>query len=131
LFNYEDLLGKPFKYGGVGPDNFDCLGLCIEIYKRIELDFPVKDSIEDPNFRSLAIARGAQLYFKKIKNPEPFCIATFRVESYIVTHMGVVLEDCQSFIHILDKRNVCVEKLKSIAWKDKLDGFYKLKNSPR
>ena len=36
----NDLLGKPYKAHGRGPDNFDCYGLVIEVEKRLGHTMP-------------------------------------------------------------------------------------------
>ena len=35
LLDINDLLGKPYKAHGRGPDSFDCYGLVIEVEKRL------------------------------------------------------------------------------------------------
>jgi len=30
----QDLIGKPYAHGARGPEEYDCWGLCVEIYKR-------------------------------------------------------------------------------------------------
>ena len=40
LLDVNDLLGKPYKAHGRGPDRFDCYGLVIEVEKRLGRKMP-------------------------------------------------------------------------------------------
>lgn len=42
--DYLDLLGVQFRYGGRGPDTYDCYGLAMELHRR--------GGVELPDFRS-------------------------------------------------------------------------------
>lgn len=33
--SYDDLIGKPYKPRGTGPDAYDCWGICVEVLKRL------------------------------------------------------------------------------------------------
>ena len=41
---FDDLIGKPYLEGAVGPDHYDCYGLTMEVFKRLEwpLDIPAE-----------------------------------------------------------------------------------------
>jgi len=124
--NYTDLLGIPFKMGGrTKQEGFDCYGLCMEVAKRAGVTpYEFNIGIEDLHKRSDAINNGKESCIE-IDKPEPFCIVTFKIRPPYVTHMGIVLEDCKSFIHILKKRSVSIARLDEPIWKRKIDGFYR------
>jgi len=123
-FNYTDLLGKEFEYGGRGPDAFDCWGLCLEVTKRAGVVLPrVYTPAEFAAMNDLFDSTKGGDYIK-INKPEPFCIAVFRMRPPIIWHAAVVLPDCHRFIHIMQRRSVTIDRLDSPVWERKLDGFY-------
>jgi murein DD-endopeptidase len=127
--DYLDLLGKEFKYGGRGPDAYDCYGLMIETRKRAGLFMPNHYlSFEDLPARHEAIMEGAGSYFKELPAPQPFCLVTFRIHPRFTTHIGMVLEDCVRFIHISRKMGVGVERLDLPIWAKRITGFWEVKN---
>lgn len=126
LFDLSDLIGKPFKYGGRGPSEYDCYGLAIEIYSRKGHELP---DINSPTEFETIHSAGQELkslISVEIEKPEPFCIVGFKIRPPYISHMGIVLDDTFHFIHILRNTNVCVERLNSIIWKDKIGGFYRV-----
>ena len=47
MIDYNDLIGKPYKEKGRGPDGYDCYGLCIEVCKRFGTALPeMSDMLE-------------------------------------------------------------------------------------
>jgi len=122
---YDDLLGKPFKMGGNGIDGYDCYTLSKEVCKRAGIKLPDKKSIENLEQRSEAIKAGKSEDYIKLKRPEPYCVVTFSLRPPFVNHMGVILDDCKTFIHIMRKRSVAIEKLRHKYWKSKIEGFYR------
>ncbi len=63
-----------------------------------------------------------------LEEPEPYCFVVFAIRPPYVSHIGVVLEDCKSFLHIMRKRRVAREPLDHIIWKKKRIGFYRWEN---
>lgn len=123
----DDLIGKPFAYGGRGPDVYDCYGLALEVKRRlgeVPPDFDHPDTPEDIHRVILA----ASEYFQRIEAPQPFCFVTFTIRYPFTSHVGIVLEDRNRFIHILEKAAVCIERLDSLAWKRRITGFYTWKS---
>ena len=47
---FSDLIGKPYKKNGRGPDSYDCYGICIEVCKRIGTKLPEQDEIINKKF---------------------------------------------------------------------------------
>ena len=117
---FDDLIGKSFEEVG------KCLGLVREVYKRRGIEIPDFNthSIEEEHE---TIENEKNNYTEKIDSPEPYCIVTFKTVGPFVTHMGVVLEDCKTFIHAERKKNVAIEKLSHLLWKQKIKEFRKWK----
>lgn len=126
MFNCSDLIGKPFKYGGRGPDEYDCYGLAKEIFNRLGKDLPDVNSPTEFDTIDCAGKELVKLITEVIDKPEPFCIVGFKVRPPYVSHMGIVLENRFTFIHILKNTHVCIERLDSLMWKDKIGGFYRI-----
>lgn len=119
--NVNDLIGQPFDLQA--KNGFNCYSLCKEVCRRGGVLLPDRQPVEELSDRSDAINSGKVDYIK-LEKPEPFCLATFKMHPKFVTHIGVVLEDCQHFIHILKKKAVIVERLDSPRWQKRLDGYY-------
>ena len=125
MFSYIDLLGKKFKYGGRGPEVYDCWGLCREVYRRLGIDVPDFQSSSDFSEIHQKILQGKEL-LEQLNEPEPYCMVFFTLRPPYVTHIGIVLNP-PYFIHILEKSEVAVERLDSITWKKRIAGFYRWK----
>ena len=127
MIETKDLIGKPFEMGARGPDSYDCYGICLEVAKRagVEIEqFGV--GIDELKNRSDRINEGKNNY-EKIDKPEPFCMVSFKIHPRFVTHMGMVLENCTHFIHIIKRSHVVIERLDLPKWQKRLDGYYKWK----
>lgn len=126
MSDFIDLIGQPFDMQG--KKGYNCYSLCREICSRKGICLPDKQ----PAFtaasilseRAHEINRGKANYVP-LTEPEPFCIVTFRIHPKFVTHMGVVLQDCLHFMHIMIKSHVVVERLDLPRWKKRLDGYYR------
>jgi len=125
-----DLIGKPFDLNGTGDTGWNCYNLCCEVCRRAGVEIPERQPIEDLSERSVAIEQGLCEHFINIEKPEPYCLVTFKVRPPYVTHVGVVLEDCRTFIHVMAKRNVVVERLDNLNWIKKIDGYYRYVRTP-
>ena len=127
---YEDLLGKEYEFGTSGPDKYDCYGLVKELYKRLGINLPeVFCTSESFNYLGEVIQNNIDTgLWENIDSPEPYCVVKIQLIPPFVSHIGMVLSDCTTFIHILPKRRVVVERLDSIQWKTRLRGFSRWKN---
>ena len=126
---FDDLMTASFEYGACGPEKYDCFTLSREVLRRAGVNIPDWKSIQDVQLRADEIDTKKADYFIRVEKPEPFSIVTFKgmnnIHSSLVTHIGVVLQDAKTFIHIMQKRNVAIERLDSLTWSKKIDGFYK------
>jgi cell wall-associated NlpC family hydrolase len=128
LLNVTDLIGIPYVRNGSDLNGFDCFSLVQEVYRRIGKEIP---NINFPEEIALISELGEEKKDEltdKIDSPEPYCLVTFRTVGDFVSHIGVVLEDCNTFIHTTKRKNVTVEKLDSMLWKQKVKEFRKWKN---
>ncbi len=121
---YLDLIGKQFEYGAQGPDKFDCWTLARELYLRMGIVLPPFASTDDCNLINQMVNQGKELFIS-IEMPESFCIVLFMVRPPYVSHIGVVLEDCQRFIHAAREQAVAIERLDSHLWRRRIKGYYK------
>lgn len=124
---FEDLLGVPWLRGGRDEKGMDCYGLAMEVRKRIGDPVPEYNSPDDENSVIASFLKEIDVA-EKLLQPVPFCFVAFRLFSPYVNHIGVVLNDCDHFIHIIKEETVRIEKLSSFFWKGRIVGFYKWKS---
>jgi len=121
MIKVDDLIGQPFNMQN--KQGYNCYGLCKEICKRAGIFLPEEQPIEDLSLRNDVIERGKHNYIK-LNKPEPGCLVTFSLRPPFVTHIGVMLNEIR-FIHVMKKRQVCIERIDRPFWQKRLDGFYK------
>lgn len=123
--NFNDLIGKPFKYGGRGPGSYDCYGLCIEAAKRAGIFLPEIKELINLRKRNEKFVVEKNKCYKRILKPEPFCFITLKLHPKYITHIGFCI-DHHRFLHITKEKRTCIEKL--ITYKRKIEGYYKFIN---
>ena len=123
--NFNDLLGKQFKHAARGPEAYDCYGLCMELYRRLERQLPDFGSAVMPSVISRMVDQHKP-QFTELLAPEPWCLVIFMIRPPYVSHIGVVLEDTSRFIHIMRNTSVSIERLDAQEWKRRIAGYLKL-----
>lgn len=118
---YADLIGKPFAWGGRGPDVFDCYGIVRFVLQRTGVHIPDYLSTDSGNVNGLTIM--SEIWKFTTSEREAGAIVTFKMDRAIVTHIGLML-DFDRFIHITEQTSVVIEKLSSPLWKRRAAGFY-------
>lgn len=123
---FTDLIGLPYTlHGRDVKKGLDCYGLVMEVSKRMGYYAPEYGNPEcDPTLLSRVKEERTDCYIA-LEKPEPGCLVLFCIIHPYVTHIGVVLDDCNQFIHVVKDKNVCIEKLNSISWRHRIKGFYK------
>lgn len=126
LSKVTKFLGCQFEYGKEGENRkFDCYGLCRAVYREFGKELPEFKHVVEDILVHESIEK-AKPMFEKIDKPEPLCLVTFRIRGKLVCHLGVVLEP-PYFIHIMEKRNVTIERLDNPIWSKRIEGFYRWK----
>jgi len=118
---YSDLIGKPFEWGGRGPDKFDCYGLVRFLLGRNGVAIPDYPSNENGILNSLMILSEMSRFSKC--EAYTGTIAVFRMDYQGPSHIGLVVER-DKFIHIMETTAVVTERLSSPLWKRRTVGFY-------
>ena len=115
---YADLIGKQFKYGGRGPDFYDCYGLLMEMFRRNGQDIPDYGSPEEGRkIISLMLDKVQQWRETDIHPGAALLIRLTRS-----MHVGFVLP-YGKFIHTWDKSGgITVEHMRE--WKGRILGSY-------
>lgn len=122
---FEDLLKKQFKHGGRGDKEYDCYGLAMIIRERVNKPIPdiYSPLCNKEEFIHNAILQKKDL-FTRLSQPEPFSIVAFKIHPKYVSHIGIVLSDSVSFIHIMKDTRVSIERLDRPEWSKRVEGFY-------
>jgi hypothetical protein len=123
----NDLIGKPYKKDGRGPNFYDCWGLCMEVACRAGYKLPDYDDPFNCSDRKELIELQKQSKFRRLGIPEPWSLVLFRIiddKGDEKWHIGVILEDCKRFIHITAKCSVCITSLKHPFWSAAIEGIY-------
>lgn len=118
-----DLIGKEFKDGGRGPDEYDCWGLVTEVFKRF--------SIEIPDYKISCEAKAeinGQINTERPKwlrcmGEMPVPALVVMMEQGVCNHTGVYIGNGQ-FLHARERSGVAIESLESLIWKKRIEGIY-------
>ena len=120
------LVGKPFKNGGRGPDNFDCWGLCREAYKIYGFELPdYQISCYDSKGFNESFNEELSNWIRYERAEEALipAIITFRVSSRYVNHAGIYIGE-NKFLHTREKVGAVIERLDAPQWRHRIEGFY-------
>lgn len=123
---YSDLIGKPFKDFGRGPDAYDCWGLAREVFHRYGVDLPdFAISCKDSPKVSRTMYQQERKW-RRLQSPVVPCLCVFRcseIDRKLVSHLGVYVGNGR-FLHASDKTGVAIERLDHPWWKRVFFGYY-------
>lgn len=114
-----DLIGKPFKWGGRGPHEFDCYGLVMEVERRAGRAVPdyMSPSVQEEVARQIDRFRP----FWTPCEEGPGAVVEFRIGRFI-SHVGILLPHGR-LLHSWERSGgVCVERIEE--WRRRITGFY-------
>lgn len=126
----KDYLKIPYKLHGRDFSGTDCWGLIILIYKhflnKVLLDLNSLDFGPDWHEKSNFFIENYYKEWESVKEPRRFDIVFFKNEKGVVNHCALYTGQGY-FIHTNSKNGVQFAKINS-HWRDKIQGFYRLKN---
>jgi probable lipoprotein NlpC len=113
-----DLLGLPWRKDARGPDAYDCVGLLLEILRRIGLSIP--DWTSDQSGMDAATP-----LWDPVTDPQPGDLILIRSVAPR-WHIGVVSGDGY-MLHSREGAGVLRERYNSFPWQGRIEGFYRWK----
>ena len=91
----QDLVGKPHKRDKRGPDEYDCWGICIEVYCRRGVGLPDYSTQDLTHQQIWDLSNGyAKDHADWIEEPEPWCFV-FANGHVGLFHSGRVLHSAR------------------------------------
>jgi cell wall-associated NlpC family hydrolase len=121
---FTDLLGKPFTEKGRGNPGYDCLGLTIEVARRLGRQLPDYVSSEDELHAQLGAGASTLGDLEQIPRPEPGCVVLLRMRPD--QHHLAVMVDQYRMIHTSRQTGCVIERVLSPLWARKVIGYYRL-----
>lgn len=121
---YVDLIGKPFLAGGRGPESFDCVGLALEIARRLGKQVPDFVSSEAELHQQLAGDGAALADCPQIPRPVPGCAVLLRM-SPSQHHLAFMVDEYR-MIHTTAATGCVIERVNSPLWSRRVIGYYDL-----
>ena len=121
---YTDLLGKPYKDSARGRDAYDCVGLALEMARRMGKQLPDYLSSEAELHAQLGSGGATLAGLAQIPHPVPGCIVLLRMGPN-KHHVGVMLDEYR-MIHTSSVTGCVIERVISQLWQRKVIGFYSL-----
>ena len=107
----QNMLGKPYHYGGATPQGFDCSGLVFYSYTQAGAKVP-----------RTTITQYQQAYPIELDKLQPGDLIFFRLGSQTVSHVGIYQGDGR-FIHAPKTgKHVSLDSINSQFWKARLVG---------
>jgi hypothetical protein len=95
----------------------------MECFGRVGVEIP--DYGHSTDFSTIdSMIKTFSSLWQKTELPGSPCVAAFRIRPGLVTHVGFVLPDNRSFIHVMENTLVTIEKLSAPCWAKRLEGFY-------
>lgn len=120
-------VGTPFADRGRGRSGLDCWGLLRLVYADVAgIDLPgygddYASVCDDESIVEIFNRERAE--WIDVPSPEPLDAVMFRILG-LPLHVGIVV-DSTRFLHVMDKRGTCIERLSSPAWTHRVLSFYR------
>lgn len=117
-FEYEDLIGKPFEYGGRGPDKYDCYGLLREMFRRAGKDVPDYHSPDNGPEIMAKVLEEQQNWTEVEQQPGVAILIRLRGNAHVAYMLPYGM-----FIHTWDRcGGVTVERMRD--WENRVVAYY-------
>jgi len=128
LINLKEYSRVPFLEKGRSKKGWDCWGLAYVLYKEalnINLPLYLEDytSTGQKDVIGTLITDQLAVMWEEVKAPNEFDIVNIRLRGRPM-HIGVYLGK-NRFIHALENSGTVIERVDSIMWQNRIEGFFK------
>jgi len=121
---FADLIGKPWAEGGRGPDAYDCVGLVLEVAKRLGKQLPDYVSNEATLHAELAAGGDSLADLPRMIHPNVGDVVLLRM-GVNEHHLGVMVDSCR-MLHASRNCAAIIERVNSPLWQRRVMGYYAL-----
>lgn len=106
--DFNDLIGKPYRLGATGPDEFDCWSLTVEVAKRFGVTVPMIDcaALGRAEISAVAGKRRHNLAFETNDPKSGDVLLSLRLG-----HIGTVIDG--KVLHTHRRHGVVLERMES------------------
>ena len=127
----ESYLMVPVVPGGrTRTQGVDCWGLLVIVYhEKLHIELPIYEDVnwKDSTAVWLAIAENEKGSWREVAREDraEYDVVTLRIKG-IPWHVGVLV-DRNRFVHADPVRGICVERLDSVHWRNRVVAYHRLK----
>jgi cell wall-associated NlpC family hydrolase len=124
--NIEKYIGIPYVNKGRDFNGVDCWGL-VWLFLENEMSIKYQSIFDYIDHRDVFIIEryiidNVKRHWKRITVPKPGDIVLFRINGRLI-HIGIVI-DRNQFLHTLQGKNSCIERLSDPRWSKRIGGYY-------
>jgi len=128
----DDLIGKPFKDGGRGPEAYDCWGVVLEVFARFGIELPDYKICAFEAAKINEQIDACRNQWEPVEHPatkDAPLLVVIRNDPVFCNHTGVYA-GYGKFIHILNKTHVIIDRLDHPLWRKRIEGLYRWRQTP-
>lgn len=121
----DHFIGKPYRVGGEGPDDYDCYGLTRAIAAERGFELPRQSTAESVEMREAIFATEPSSYLDIVCFPEPFDLTVFDFGRPGL-HIATMTAEPGRFIHVAEfTKTVRIDRLGVTPYRENIYGFYR------
>lgn len=127
IFDYSDLIGKPFANHGRGPESYDCYGVAIEAFRRCGIELPEFwiSCRDESTIEKTILAEKKSGRWIRLTKPQVPCLIVFKFNSKEdrMNHVGIYV-GFGEFLHTSEGSGVHVGRINHPYYRNVIEGYY-------
>lgn len=131
----EPYVGLPYRAGGRGPDEYDCWGLVLLVWReRFGMDLPTYEGVTWKAGRTdglvgETITHATSTLWDAVEpgDEQPGDALVLRMRGHPL-HVAMVVEP-GLMLHCHDRADACVEPYRCLQWRSRIHGFFRYRHA--